>query len=322
MSSLQGTFTGATLLTMRHQSRTHPDAHRSTRAFVRMLALPLTIAFVAIIALTGSEAYGAEPKQSAGALVLVGGGGIPEDVLARAMELAGGPDALIVVLPQASPAKKHSERTVREFKEAGAHNVRAWRFEGSPGTERTEGPWPSLAMTADAINLADLIWFSGGLQGRLVEALDAAGLSTLIRDRHRAGTVVGGSSAGAAVMSAVMITGEKQSLKSVTAGSTHVAKGLDLWRGVIVDQHFLERRRNNRLLAAVLDRPDHVGIGIDERTALIVTGERFEVLGESSVIVFDARDARVKPATKGSPAAAMEIRTHVLVRGMSYDLAE
>ena len=122
-------------------------------------------------------------------------------------------------------------------------------------------------------------------------------------------------------MAAVMINGDDYDLEAVTASSTTVADGLGLWPDVLIDQHFLKRQRNNRLLAAVLDHPELVGIGIDARTAVIVLGNRFEVMGESSVIVFDARDAEVSAEAAASPAAATGMRLHVLTAGMSLDLA-
>lgn len=267
-------------------------------------------------AIATTQGNTAEP----GPLVVVGGGGTPSDVVAHAIELAGGPEANIVVLPQASATESAGESAARMFEAAGAHNVRNWRFEGSPGTEEVAGPWPSIDETALAIREAELIWFPGGGQGRLFRALAEAGLVDLIRERHRDGTVVGGTSAGAAVLAAVMITGDDYDLESVTAGSTHVAEGLGLWPSVLVDQHFLKRQRNNRLLAAVLDHTRLIGVGIDERTAVIVTGDRFEVMGESSVIVFDARDARIDASPEGAAAAATGIRLHVLRPGMSFDL--
>ncbi|MGD8330171.1 MAG: cyanophycinase [Acidobacteriota bacterium] len=252
-----------------------------------------------------------------GALVVVGGGGTPPEVVARAIELAGGPDAVIVVLPQASATEAAGASTVAMFREAGARNVANWRFVGSPGTEGLPGPFPSVEETAAAIADADLVWFPGGAQGRLKRALDDAGLTDLIRLRHREGIVIGGTSAGAAVLAEAMITGDEYDLEGVTAASTDIAEGLALWPDALIDQHFLKRQRNNRLLSAVIDHPQLIGVGIDERTAVIVRDGELEVMGDSSVIVFDARDAAVVAVSAGAPTAATGIRTDVLIRGMS-----
>lgn len=289
-----------------------------TRHVGRRRSSLLIAALVVTSAAGGAYAWSHQPAP--GALVIVGGGGTPDEVVARAIELAGGADAAIVVLPQASATERAGESSVAMFVEAGARNVANWRFAGSPGTEELPGPWPSIEDTARALETADLIWFPGGGQGRLQDALDDAGLSDLVRRRHREGAVVGGTSAGAAVMAAVMITGDDYDLEAVRAATTHVADGLGLWPDALIDQHFLARQRNNRLLAAVLDRPQRIGVGIDERTAVIVQGDTFEVMGESAVIVFDARGAQVAGAPAGAPAAATGLRLHVLTRGMTFDL--
>ncbi len=254
-----------------------------------------------------------------GTLVVVGGGGTPDVVIAEAIALAGGPDARIAVLPQASATEAAGASSVRMFREAGARDVTNWRFAGSPGTEDLPGPFPSVQETAAALRDADLIWFPGGGQARLMRALDDAGLADLIRERHRAGTVIGGTSAGAAVMAGVMITGNDYDLEAITAGSTHVAEGLGLWPDALIDQHFLKRQRNNRLLAAVIDRPALLGVGIDERTAVIVEGDSLRVMGESAVVIFDARSAHVGESVDGTPAAAEDVRLHVLTQGMTLD---
>lgn len=282
------------------------------------LLLAIVLALTAHDTATVSPAAAGTQSSAPGALVVVGGGGTPSDVVARAIELAGGPDAVVVVLPQASATEAAGESTVEMFRRAGAHNATNWRFAGSPGTEDLPGPWPSIEQTAAAVSGADLIWFPGGSQGRLKRALDEAGLTDLIRARHREGAAVGGTSAGAAVLAEAMITGEEYDLEGVTTASTHIAEGLALWRDALVDQHFLKRQRNNRLLSAVLDHPQLIGVGIDERTAVIVRGGEFQVMGESSVIVFDARDADVVAVPAGRPAAATGIRTDVLTAGMSY----
>jgi cyanophycinase len=141
----------------------------------------------------------------------------------------------------------------------------------------------------------------------------------VIRERHNAGITVGGSSAGAAILADVMFTGDAD-LKSITAGATVTAKGLGLWPRVLIDQHFLKRQRDNRLISAVLDRPDLVGVGIDEATAVIVTGSSFEVVGQSSVVVVDARAAKVEKAARGALASGTGMKLSVLRAGQRYSL--
>src|SRR5439155_23992340 len=124
--------------------------------------------------------------------------------------------------------------------------------------------------------------------------------------------------AGAAVMSQIMLTGDSV-VGSLTDG-IKTGEGLGLWSGVIIDQHYLRRARFNRLLNAVLDHPECVGVGIDECTAVIVEGRSFEVLGNSNVIVIDARKATRPQGKKGDPEAAANVSLQVLRAGMRFDL--
>jgi cyanophycinase len=92
-----------------------------------------------------------------------------------------------------------------------------------------------------------------------------------------------------------------------------------LWRAGIFDQHFLQRQRHNRLLSAVLDHPQMIGVGIDEATAVIVRGRTLEVVGQSAVVILDARRAKVESAAAGAVVAASGVVTSVLREGMTYD---
>ncbi len=242
-----------------------------------------------------------------GHLVIAGGGRTPLELCARVLELAGGFEVGIVVLPQASG---------REDRGAGSADM--WRELGATDVVNLDGVEPDRA--AERIAAAELIWIPGDGQTRFMEAWAGTPVPAAIRGAYRRGAVVGGTSAGAAAMSAVMITG-KADLESIRAGQTVVAEGLGLWPDVIVDQHFLARRRGNRLIAAVLDRPHLVGIGIDEGTGVIVSpAGTLEVAGTSAVLVVDARAARVEPTEKGRPAAATGVVVHLLRDGMTFDL--
>jgi cyanophycinase len=236
-----------------------------------------------------------------GALVLVGGGGTPAAVLARAVELAGGPGARIAVLPQASEAPDRGSGFEELWKPAGAGEVTV--------VEDLQAPETRAALVA-----ANLIWLPGGDQVALLEALKAADLCELIRERHDAGVVVGGTSAGAAAVGAVMISGKPEP-GPYRRGGMHPHEGLSLWPQVIVDQHCAERQREGRLLTVVLDHPRLLGVGIGERTAVILDGDAFEVLGEGSVLVVDARSAEISEAEAGALRSARGTRIDVLRAG-------
>ncbi len=264
-------------------------------------------AFLLVIALAvlSLPVIGAE-TETKGHLVVVGGGAIPDEVLERAVALAGGKSASVAIFPQASELPETGAKAVEMWKKAGASHAAAI-------------PLADPAAAIRMVSEATLIWFPGGDQNRLMQALRNTGVSEAIRRRFQAGATVGGTSAGAAVMSLLMITGDAD-LQSITAGATKTADGLGLWPEVIFDQHFLKRQRQNRLMSLVLDHPELVGIGIDEQTAAVVTGSRFEVVGHSSILVVDARKARLEKRQPGQLSAARGLEVHVLTAGMDFDL--
>lgn len=286
------------------------------------LAAALVVAAVSC-ASGGAPGRAARSDASRGHLLIVGGGPIPDGILDRFLALAGGKGARIVVFPMAS-----------EDPDAGVELTEDFRMLGAAADR--------IALTheqADAEDAAERltgvtgIWFGGGDQSRLTAALRGTRTERAIRERFRQGAVVGGTSAGAAVMTTPMITGdEKQpggdrppakdspdAWMTIAREDVVTAEGFDLLPGAIVDQHFVRRRRNNRLLSLVLEHPDRVGVGIDESTALEVGPDGvWRVLGASVAIVFDARTSPITPAS-APVLGATEVRQHVLPAGGSFD---
>jgi len=243
---------------------------------------------------------------SPGVVVAVGGGEVPTSVYKRMLKLAGGTRARVLVFPQASKGADGSIDT-EEWKAAGAVNVQvALKLKAR------------RARVAKAIAQADILWFGGGAQLRLLKDLKAARLVPLILERHRAGAIVGGTSAGAAVLSTVMLSGRlKRPLRSKTQTTYD---GLGLWPEVIIDQHFGARKRFGRLITAVLDRPDLVGVGIGEDAAVVWNPghKAFEVLGTGPVVIVDARTAQVPKTRKRRVQTAQGVRLHTLARGQRW----
>jgi cyanophycinase len=240
-----------------------------------------------------------------GALVVVGGGGTGPDIVAKALALSGGKNAVVAVLPQSSADADAGDESVKMWLDAGAREAAKVAFDGKDAPA--------------ALRRATLIWMPGGDQNRFMKAIDGTGLAEVIRERHEAGATVGGTSAGAAVIAEAMFTGDAN-LKALKAGATVIAKGLGLWPEALIDQHFLTRQRDNRLISAVMDRPALVGVGIDEGTAVIVQGTSFEVVGKSSVVVIDARDARVDKTAAGGLVSGRGLKLSVLRAGQTYSL--
>jgi cyanophycinase len=255
----------------------------------------------------GREVGNAPPK---GKLVIVGGGGTTDGIFARALELAGGKDARMLIVPQASgDAEESGESSRKHWSEKGVRNISVLDHKDEKGALR-------------AIERADLIWISGGDQSRLAERLGKTALPAAMRKRYQEGAVVGGTSAGAAIMSQRMLVGgDKADLDTIRSGGSQTSEGFGLWPEAIIDQHFVARQRFTRLLTCVLDNPDFVGIGIDERTAVLVDGARCEVLGESSVLVIDARAAQKRPSKSGETLSASDLKLHVLHAGDTFEIA-
>ncbi|MFL5328320.1 MAG: cyanophycinase [Gemmataceae bacterium] len=236
-----------------------------------------------------------------GTLVAVGGGTMPEALTKQVLQLAGGPEAPILVIPQAS-----------ELADTGQRSADMWRKAGAKVVSELQINDRALL----AIHEARLIWMPGGDQSRLMKALPAETIEA-IRVRYRVGAVVGGTSAGAAVLSSVMLTGEGDK-DVIRAGSTKTIAGMNLWPNVIVDQHFIARQRFNRLFSAVLDRPELLGVGVDESTAAILRGNTVEVAGDRQVMIIDARTAEKSPAN--APRSARDVKIHLLTAGMKFEL--
>ena len=249
---------------------------------------------------------GQEPNQPKGHLVIAGGGATIPEITEKALALSGGKKAHVLIIPQASSLTGAGEGSVQHWRQAGALEVTVLDTRDK-----------SAAMKA--VKTADLIWMPGGSQSRLMQTLKQLEIIGAIRERFREGVTVGGTSAGAAVMSLIMLIGEND-LGRVTDDAVRTAEGLGLWPDVIIDQHYLRRLRFNRLLSVVLDHSDNVGIGIDESTAIVVTGRSFEVIGKSNVLVIDARKTVKLEAKDGEPEAAANVALHVLRAGMTFDL--
>jgi cyanophycinase len=242
-----------------------------------------------------------------GQLVVVGGGTTTSQIMDKTLELAGGKSTRVAIIAEANP-------------EYGPGSVTQWKRTEAASVTLINPRQPEAAIRT--IREANLIWLPGGLQGVFMNSIQGTGIAETVRARYREGAIVGGTSAGAAVMSRKMIGG-RSDLDTLMAGATpFLMDGLGLWPQVIVDQHFLQKGRFNRLTLAVLEYPELVGIGIDEETACIVRGNQFEVMGNANVTVVDARKARVEKLTKGEPAAARNLRIHVLRAGMTFKFDE
>lgn len=301
------------------------NARRQTR--LRTLIVGCSLALSAGTACapadTGSGSSAAMPPSAGGTLLIVGGGAQPPELVRRFVELAGGPGAArIAVVPMASAeAATGGPEKAEQLRELGADAFVV-------NVTREEAETDSVARLFDGVTG---VWFNGGDQARLTAALQDTRALAAIRARYDAGAVLAGTSAGAAIMSDSMITGDQLRPGEDTVGyygddypriarrSIVVARGLGFLHDAIVDQHFLKRERHNRLISAVLERPSLIGVGIDEGTALRVDPDGgWGVEGASAVIIYDARDAAITPST-APVLGATGIRVQLLPAGSGFD---
>jgi cyanophycinase len=165
------------------------------------------------------------------------------------------------------------------------------------------------------------VFMSGGDQNRLAETLLGTQSERTLRRLWAGGAMIAGTSAGASAMSDVMLS-SGPSEESPRASDVALARGLGLVRNVIVDQHFAERGRIGRLIAAVGGAPQRLGMGIDENTAVIVDGDTARVIGEGAVYVLDAEARGVTTdAPPDAPVSVAGLRIHMLTAGDEFDLA-
>ncbi|BCJ55681.1 cyanophycinase [Actinoplanes sp. NBRC 14428] len=234
-------------------------------------------------------------------------------ILGRFVELAGGATADIVIIATASgePAVLEAEYA-QLFTGLGAGQVRGLRI-----TTRAQA---NDAAVVEALAPATGIFFTGGDQLRITTVLGGTLADSALQTLVQGGTtVLGGTSAGAAMMSGTMILGGEA--PGLTRAGVRTGPGLEFLPGVVIDMHFAERGRLNRLLTAVALYPHELGLGIDEDTAILADGDRFQVLGSGTVTVVDAGAATDIRVPAEGPIAFTGARIHVLPAGSRFELS-
>lgn len=259
-------------------------------------------------------------SEARGRLVAVGGGEIKEGdapLLKEFIKLAKGPRARVVVMTVATdePAEAAAEYEAA-FKRLGVDDVKSVDVSARADALRPE--------SLEAVGKATGLFFTGGDQLHITSLLGGTEMQALIHRRYEKGLVVGGTSAGAAMMSNSMIIGGDPE-ESPRVGAVKVGPGMDLLIGAVIDTHFSQRGRFGRLLTAVAHYPQDLGLGIDEKTAMIVDRKEFEVMGEGSVMVIDAGAMTYTslPYTEdGGGLSLYNVRVHVLSAGARFDLSK
>jgi len=265
-------------------------------------------AMVAMTAGVDGQQYG-PPR---GALVVSGGAPTTTHIIDRFIELAGGPDAPIVVVPT-SGGEDHYDQScacLEPFRRAGAHNLTVLHTR-----ERAVANTDAFVVP---LRSARGVWFEEGNSWRHQDAyLDTKVQSELFALLDRGG-VVGGGSAGA------RIQGDYLPLRSTEPAERAIPekdwrRGFRLLKNVIIDPHVLVRNRQFDLVVMVNEHPDMLGIGIDENTAIVVQGDRFEVVGTTYVLIYDNR-SHIVPEGPGTDGAGRG-HFYFLRPGDTFDMA-
>ncbi len=221
-----------------------------------------------------------EPIVPKGTLVIVGGGGATAEIWKRFIEASGGPDALIVVIPTAMEDPLGPESVEEKIlKKAGATNVKALHTR-----DRKKADDPAFS---EMLKKAGGVWFSGGRHWRFVDAYEGTITEKRFHEVLARGGAIGGSSAGASIQSEFMPRGHP--LGNTVMAAEGYEKGFGFLPGCAVDQHFFARKRTADMTGLMKQYPQYLGIGIDEGTAIVVTGSTAEVIGRSAVAFYDTK---------------------------------
>jgi cyanophycinase len=237
-----------------------------------------------------------------GKLFIIGGGKRPQKMIDTLVKLTYlDKKGYGIILPMASEmidtAIFYSKK---QFAELGINNIFAINFENKNDMNKSK---------LDSIENASLIYITGGDQNKFMRIVKNTDLHRSIGKAYQNGAVIAGTSAGAAVMSKKMITGNELKYKDYTgdyktieSNNIEISEGLGLCENIIIDQHFVKRMRMNRLITTCLENPIEVCIGIDESTAILIEGDKISVIGDSQIIVLKhiTKETKIKNGLLGA----------------------
>jgi cyanophycinase len=256
--------------------------------------------------------------QQRGWMIPIGGAEEKEgstQILSRFVQLAGGDDADIVIIPTASMLRSTGPRYERLFSDLGARRASSLDFDTRRDADE--------AGRLERLNQASGVFFTGGNQLRLSTLVGGTAVAKAVRQMNAAGIPVAGTSAGAAFMCEHMIAfGDDGS--TPIAGSVRLAPGLGLTNRIVIDQHFRQRDRLGRLLTALAYNPFAVGIGLDEDTAAFIAPDNtVHVEGSGGITVVDAADVQfssMDSVNEGRTVCLVGVKLHILTQGATFNL--
>ena len=236
------------------------------------------VAVWTVASLAAVAAVAQEVGPARGTLVIVGGAMRDPAIVERFVQLAGGPEAPIVVIPTAGGGETYDQYYpgLRAFRDAGAVDLTVLHT-----TDRAVADDPAFSAP---LRRARGVWFPGGRQWRLADAYLGTRVQEEIAGVLGRGGVVGGSSAGATILGSYLVRGDTAT-NTIMMGDHEV--GFGFLRDTAIDQHLLRRNRQFDLIEVIEAHPHLLGIGIDEDTAIVVQGDEFEVMGRSYAVIYD-----------------------------------
>jgi cyanophycinase len=256
----------------------------------------------------------------AGTLVIIGGHEDREGekvVLQEVVRKAGKKKVVVVTTASEEASDELFETYRRAFTALGVEVV------SHVGADTREEALTDKA--AEPLQRAACVFLTGGDQLRLTSQLGDTPVFQAIRKVYDEGGVVAGTSAGASVLSDTMLVSGESGTSPKAGDATRMAPGFGLIEHLVIDQHFAERGRMGRLLAAIAQNPKSLGLGIDEDTAVVVERQRFKVVGSGGVYVFDASKvtySTVADAEEREPLSIHDVTVHVLAPGDTFDIKQ
>ena len=236
-------------------------------------------------------------------------------ILKRFVQLSGGRDAHIAVIPTASRLADTGERYGELFDRLEAGRVDTLDFESRADGERED--------FLEILRQCTGVFITGGNQLRLSTIIGGTPAAKLIRERNADGVPVGGTSAGASILSEHMIAFGAEG-GSPRADSVNLAPGFGLTNRFIIDQHFRQRDRLGRLTAALAYNPFVVGIGLDEDTAAFIGPDNtLEVEGSGAITVVDASRVlftSMDQVSGDEAVCVIGLQVHILTAGATFNL--
>lgn len=253
-----------------------------------------------------------------GHLFIIGGGDRPDSLMTQFLALGGGSKAHVLIVPFASS----------DIEDTGSYQQEQFARLGCASSQYVNSPKKLIDSEESLAKLDGVtaVFFSGGDQNRLTDYLKGTKFLAKIREIYKNGGVIGGTSAGAAVMSKIMLTGEEENVPDkykgdfsyIKQGNVQTADGFGFIDSAIIDQHFIIRKRQNRLISLVLQHRMK-GIGIDEATAIILKPNgSFRVAGQSQVMVFEPEAQPSVSPTGYLKTNSLTVR--ILTAGDTYQL--